>query len=147
MRPSFSNVPPVYRSVLKVLHWSALTLIVLTLAIGLTPFLRWAIIGVAVVWSIGFGAFGLMAKPGPALTGALRSYFQPAHLFMLGLFDICAIVALNADVGTLAGMNRTVFLAMLGLALLHGIFHLWRHTALGDGALRNMMPRAFHGLL
>jgi cytochrome b561 len=42
---------------------------------------------------------------------------------------------------------RTLLLALLAAALIHGVFHLWRHTALGDGALRRMTPRRFHNIL
>jgi len=33
---------------------------------------------------------------------------------------------------------------LLILATLHAIFHLWRHTALGDGALRTILPCRMH---
>ena len=36
---------------------------------------------------------------------------------------------------------------LLFLGLLHGLFHLWRHTALFDGALRVILPKFMHGVL
>jgi cytochrome b561 len=42
---------------------------------------------------------------------------------------------------------RTLLLALLAAALIHAVFNLWRHTALGDGALRRMVPRALHHIL
>ena len=147
MRPSFNITPPVYRSVVKALHWLTFMLIVATLFAGNTAFVKWGLIIVVGVWVIGFGSFGMMAKPGPALTGPVRNYFVPLHLVMMGLPLILAITLLNSDPSPLAGSARTVALTTLGAGLLHGIFHLWRHTSLGDGALRNMTPRFMHGFL
>ena len=35
-------------------------------------------------------------------------------------------------------------MVLFSAASLHAIYHLWRHTALGDGALRRITPRALH---
>ena len=147
MRPSFSNIPPWYRSLVKLLHWTIFGLIITALIVGNVTVVKWGYIGSMSLWILGYGAFGLLAKPGPALKGALRNYFVPLHIFMMGMPAIFAVALLNADPGPLSGPARSMALATLAAGSLHGIFHLWRHTALGDGALRNMTPRFLHGLL
>lgn len=147
MRPSFSNTPPAYRSLVKLLHVLVIGFVIASLVFGNVPVVTWGLVGLMGLWGVGFGLFGLLARPGPALTGVLRTYFVPMHLVMMGLPGILAIALVNADPGPLTDGPRAVAIATLGLGLLHGIFHLWRHTALGDGALRNMTPRILHGLL
>ncbi|WP_299738625.1 hypothetical protein [uncultured Roseobacter sp.] len=147
MRPSFGPPPPIYRSIVKVLHWTALAFVVAALFYGNVPVVKWGLLATAVLWSVGYGSFGLLCTPGPVLTGILRKGFAPLHIAMLILLDVTALMLLNADPGPLTGALRTVTVLTLGAGLLHGIFHLWRHTALGDGALRNMTPRFMHNML
>ncbi|MFO7759373.1 MAG: hypothetical protein R6V26_13030 [Roseovarius sp.] len=42
---------------------------------------------------------------------------------------------------------RTLLLSLVAVAALHAVFNLWRHTALMDGALRRITPRAIHHTL
>jgi hypothetical protein len=42
---------------------------------------------------------------------------------------------------------RVLLLALLAVTLLHGVFNLWRQTALGDGARHRVTPRAIHHIL
>ncbi len=139
--------PPLYRSLLKGLHWASLALVILALAQGLSPALRWGFAGVAGLWLAGFALWGNLARPGPALTGLARRSFGLMHLALVAALALCALAALLAPDGPLDGTARLAFLGLLGAGLLHGIFHLWRHTALGDGALRNITPRFLHGIL
>jgi cytochrome b561 len=132
---------------LKLVHWGALALIVLILLNGLSGASRWALIVVAGLWALGYAAYGHLARPGPALTGIARSGFNAMHVIVLASLEVAAVAALLAPNGPLDGGARVIFLLTLGLGLLHGIFHLWRHTALGDGALRNITPRLMHGIL
>ena len=144
-----SGVPSVrhfYRPVLKIMHWTALALIVLILLNGLNGWVRWGLILVAVLWGLGYAVFGHLSRPGPALTGLARSGFKAMHVIVLAALEMAAVAALLAPNGLLDGATRVIFLLTLGLGLLHGIFHLCRHTALGDGALRNITPRLMHGI-
>ncbi|MEO1140630.1 MAG: hypothetical protein AAFW87_14385 [Pseudomonadota bacterium] len=92
---------------------------------------------------------GLMNGPGPALKGVLRV----AHPWLnraMYLLLAWAVVALAAtSLGhPLPGPDARPLLLMLGAASLgHGIFHLWRHTALRDGALRRITPNVVHKYL
>ena len=59
---------------------------------------------------------------------------------------------LNAQmVETFVGLpERATYLAVQLVffgGLMHGCFHAWRHTALYDGALRNITPRFAHRIL
>jgi len=147
MASASKTVPRLYRPVLKLVHWSAAALIVLVLLTGLTDAIRWALIVVALLWGLGYAVFGHLARPGPALTGIARSGFNAMHVVVLLGLEMAAVAAFFAENGPLDGTVRVIFLVALGLGLLHGIFHLWRHTALLDGALRNMTPRLLHGIL
>jgi len=140
-------VPGLYRPLVKLLHWAAFCLLLAALTAGLTPAIRWALVGVAGIWGLGFAVFGHLGRPGPALTGIAGRGFVPMHIGLLLAVVICAGMAIFAAPGPLEGAPRVTFLVTCGLGLLHGIFHLWRHTALGDGALRNMTPRILHGIL
>jgi superoxide oxidase len=147
MTRGFRTPPRLYRPVLKLVHWGALALIVLILLNGLSGPARLGLIVVAVLWALGYVAFGHLARPGPALTGISRSGFNAMHVTVLLSLEAAALAALFTENGPLDGGARVIFLLTLGLGLLHGIFHLWRHTALGDGALRNITPRMMHGIL
>lgn len=147
MRPSFGKVPTGYRSVLQFLHWATLGLLIALLAAGNLAVLKWSFVATVILWLLGYGAFGVQAKPGPVLTGTFRRLFVPSHILMLGLPGILAVMLFDAGPGALSGSTRIVAILTLGAGLLHGVFHLWRHTALGDGALRNMVPKSMHGML
>ena len=129
------------------LHWLSLVLLVLLLSAGPTPVLAWAfgLVG------LGFCALalfhGLLNGPGPKLTGALRAahpWLSRAMYLFLG--GVAAATLWDASVSPLPGLSDWHFY-LISAASLHGIFHLWRHTALGDGALRRITPKALHGLL
>lgn len=142
-----AKAPQLYRPVLKCLHWGSLAFVILALTQGLTPELRWGFVALCLLWAAGFALWGNLARPGPALTGLARRSFAPLHSALIAALVLCAIMAVQAPDGPLDGPVRLAFLGLLGGGLLHGIFHLWRHTALGDGALRNITPRFLHGIL
>ena len=73
--------------------------------------------------------------------------FRPIHYGLLALFGISTLALIAAPDGPLQGSTRTIFLLTLGAGLMHGVFHMWRHTVLLDGALRNITPRALHNIL
>jgi hypothetical protein len=126
-----------------ILHWSNLILLFLLLAAGGDqPVLAWAfalvglsMVGLAIVK-------GVMNGPGPKLQGFLRSTHPWLSRMMYLLLAWAALTILTAQIGSpLPGPGaRQALLALLGAGLLHGCFHLWRASALNDGALRRMLP-------
>ena len=92
---------------------------------------------------------GLMSGPGPRLEGALRQAHPLMHWSMYVILAAAAGITLLAllNLATFGIAPKEVNLALIGIASLHGIFHLWRHPALGAGAFRRMTPKALHGLL
>jgi hypothetical protein len=132
------------------LHWLTATLLLFVLAdAGATAWLSWlyaasglAMVALALV-------FGLMSGPGPRLEGALRALHPWLHRGLYALMGWGAVALLAEGLARpLPGPEaRTLLLALLAAALIHAVFNLWRHTALGDGALRRMVPRALHHIL
>jgi superoxide oxidase len=141
------KVPEFYRTGIKVLHWASLLLLVMLLGLGNIPALKWSFSAVVAIWAVGFGLHGVLATPGPALTVLVCKAFAPLHLALYVLLALTAVAVLRAGTGPLTGGARTLAIVALGAGLLHGCFHLWRHTALGDGALRNMLPKFMHKAL
>lgn len=132
------------------LHWSVLTLLMLVLAAGLKNIVLNALFGIAGLVMVALAAvFGLMNGPGPKLTGVLRTAHPWLSRGMYALLAWASISTLTLAVGTaLPGPSaRDLMVALFAASALHGIFHLWRHTALGDGVLRRMTPKSMHGML
>lgn len=126
------------RPAIMVLHWSVPVVIVGTLAWP-APGWRIALAVAAFLWVASAMAAGLN-RAGPALTGLLRPLHFWSHVGLLaGLSAAALLTAFDRP------LARPFLFVTLVLGLLHGIFHLWRHTVLGDGALRHMLPRALHG--
>lgn len=131
------------------LHWVNLWLLVLLVAAGPIPVLAW----IFVATGLGMVALaimsGLLNGPGPKLEGALRT----AHPWLSrGMYTGLAAVT-GVTLTSLLGIwtpsvaLEDLYFYLLGAASLHGVFHLWRHTALGDGALRRMTPTFLHKML
>lgn len=132
------------------LHWSVLTLLMLVLAAGLASPLLNTLFGIAGLAMAALAAvFGLMNGPGPKLEGALRRAHPWLSRGMYALLAWVSVSTLALAAGTpLPGPPpRTLMIGLFAASALHAIFHLWRHTALGDGALRRMTPKALHGML
>ncbi len=126
-----------------------MVLLVLLVAAGPIPVLAW----IFVATGLGMVALaivsGLLNGPGPKLEGALRT----AHPWLSrGMYSGLAAVA-GVTLTSLLGIwtpsvaLQDLYFYLLGAASLHGVFHLWRHTALGDGALRRMTPVFLHKML
>ena len=131
------------------LHWTILVTLILLVAGGPIPVVAWtfALCGLALC-SLAL-VRGLMNGPGPKLDGVLRI----AHPWMSrGMYLALAVVA-GATAWRLLGRTwggpplSDLYFYLMAASALHAIFHLWRHTALGDGALRRMTPTAVHNLL
>ncbi|RVT86613.1 cytochrome B [Rhodobacteraceae bacterium CCMM004] len=123
---------------------------------------------VVAVWFGRYLARGLAGRPGPKLTGLARQTHPWRHralysglVAMLaagGLIGIAApyVVAafgvlplgpgpdLRSLHGAAQGIHEVVFSLLIAGVVLHAVFHLWRHTALRDDALRIMVPRTLH---
>lgn len=137
------------RGAVVLLHWTFALLLLAQVKGGeAAPALRWAFVAAGALWLAVMAAGGPLGRPGPKLRGTMRALFRPGHWALYAL--IAGTVALNAA----ALMGRvsddaawTALLVTLGAGAFHAVFHLWRHTALNDGALRMMAPRAWHRYL
>lgn len=134
------------RALTVLLHWSVVFLLLAMLKGGTgAPAVRWSFVLAGGLLAGMALARGMLARPGPKLAGLALAVYTPMHL---GLYALLAVaVALNAAelAGLMApGRARSALLLLLGAGALHGIYHLWRHTALNDGALRQMTPRVWH---
>ena len=107
--------------------------------------LIWGFVGLGLVWVASYVVrLGPLGKPGPKLTGWLRPIHRAQHhALYIAIAVASALVVWQLD-ATATGRALKV---LLFAGLLHGAFHLWRHTALFDGALRTITPRALHRLL
>ena len=128
-------------------HWASFFLLAVLLIKGpaAAPLLIWSFVGVSLVWVASYVlGRGPLNGPGPKLTGSLRPIHRAQHhALYVALVVALALVIWQLD-ATATGRALKV---LLFAGLLHGLFHLWRHTALFDGALRRITPRALHGLL
>lgn len=129
------------------LHWLSLLLLALLVAGGPLPALAWTFGVVGLALCAIAATHGLMNGPGPKLDGILRAahpWLSRAMYLALGL--TAAATLWHVAVAPLANISALHFYLM-SAASLHAIFHLWRHTALGDGALRRITPTSMHGFL
>lgn len=130
----------------KALHWSNAVLMLAVLASGGGS-----------GWSLAFGftgltwaglalAAGLSGRPGPKLEGSLRHLHQWGHRALYLLVGLAAVACL-ANVFGSSLPARQLILTAIAAGSLHAVFHLWRHTTLGDRALHVILPKAMHGIL
>ncbi|MBI1416295.1 MAG: hypothetical protein GC146_03650 [Limimaricola sp.] len=128
------------------LHWGSVFLILMMIKGGTSaPALRWIFTAAGALW-VGMAVFGgLLGRPGPKLTGLARAAYPWMHRGMYAALAVAAGLNLVALLG-LAPRDWawTSLLVLLAAGMLHGIFHLWRHTTLYDGALKMMAPRILH---
>lgn len=128
------------------LHWTSFVLLILLVAGGAKPLLAWGF-GVAGLAMCALAAVnGLMNGPGPKLTGALRIAHPWLSRAMYVALGLVAALTLWTQVTGGADLSQ-IYFYVLSASALHAIFHLWRHTALMDGALRRITPRILHGSL
>ncbi len=112
---------------------------------GATGWLIWTFAGIALIWVVSYAlGRGPLAHPGPKQTGWLRSVHRVQHHALYLALAVLTVFVLTDLQATATGRALKV---LLFLGLLHGAFHLWRHTALFDGALRAITPRAIHKVL
>jgi len=131
------------------LHWLNLVLLLLLLAGGLVPALAWAFVLSGLTMCALAVVKGLMNGPGPKLGGVFRT----AHPFLswgmyAALAAVCGLTLSALLGGDTFGIKLSqAYFVLMSLSSMHAIFHLWRHTALGDGALKRILPKALHGML
>jgi cytochrome b561 len=150
------------RRALKALHWtSAVALVILIsgprAAVEENDAARAVLmifLGVSALWLLAYAMGGGWGRPGPKLGAVGRATFTWGHrLLYAGMAVTLATGAarLMPQAGAWAeaiGPYHSRALFTLGaIAAVHSIFHLWRHTALYDNALRAIVPRAMHHLL
>ncbi|MEL6620943.1 MAG: hypothetical protein AAFY39_00990 [Pseudomonadota bacterium] len=128
------------------LHWLTLTLLLVFMAAGPVPVIAWAF-GLSGLAMCGIALVnGLMNGPGPKLEGVLRTahpWLSRGMYLAVGATSVATIWYMLG--GTVPGPRLEDWLMyLLSIGALHGIFHLWRHTALGDGVLRRMTPKSMH---
>jgi cytochrome b561 len=132
------------------LHWLNLLLLLFVLGDGgATAWLSLLYAACALGMCALALVFGLMSGPGPKLEGALRILHPWFHRALYALLGWGAVVLAAETLGhTLPGpAARQLLLSLLAASAIHTVFNLWRHTALGDGALRRITPRRIHPIL
>lgn len=137
------------RTLTITLHWLCFVLLVLMVAGGALPVLAWSFGSAGLIMCALGLTRGLMNGPGPKLEGALRAahpWLSRAMYAALGA--VAALTIWDQMGGTWAGPSLAeIHFYLMSASALHAIFHLWRHTALGDGALRRITPKTMHGML
>ena len=131
------------RRVVITLHWLSFMLVYLIWST--TPdWPMWLVqpfVAVAFVW---FALYAIRrrphCKPGPKLTGWARPAHKVQHHVLYFALIAFALVFLTQQ------PERVTYIAVQ-LLFFGGLFHMWRHTALYDGALRNITPRFVHKVL
>lgn len=128
-------------------HWATFFLLAVLLikGSGSSPALVFTFSGLSLIW---FASYvigrGPLNRPGPKLTGALRPLHRLQHHALYAAMIVASALTIWQLEATATGRALKV---LLFAGLLHGAFHLWRHTALFDGALRRITPSALHRLL
>lgn len=137
------------RTMTITLHWLSFVLLVLLVAGGSIPVLAWAF-GIAGLAMTALALVnGLMNGPGAKLEGVVRAAHPWLSRAMYGALALVAALTIWAQLGgTWSGPALPeIYFYLLSASALHAIFHLWRHTAVGDGALRRITPKTMHGVL
>ncbi len=132
------------------LHWLNLLLLLFVLGDGGATAWLSLVYAAGALTMCGLAlVFGLMNGPGPKLDGAVRAAHPWLHrgIYLLLGWGAVALLAETLAMPLPGPEARTLLLALLAVTALHATFNLWRHTALGDGALRRITPRAIHHIL
>jgi len=131
------------------LHWSLFLLLISITAGAEHPAFYWgfAICGLAMT-ALAL-VFGLLGKPGPKLQGIARIAHPWMHRGLyLAIAGVSALCLMHLFTGSPSFLEmRRATKILFYVTMLHAVFHLWRHTALMDGALRTITPRFMHDTL
>jgi cytochrome b561 len=125
----------------------------------------------ALIWWADYMRRGLASRPGPKLPRWARRVHWLLHRVMIwGLFGVAltglglgltasrqlwagGVVPIGVPLGMpeandLIGLIHSIeFYILAGIIVFHAGFHIWRHVALRDNALRIMAPRIFYRYL
>lgn len=137
------------RTLIIALHWAVFLLVLAMIKGGSAAiWLRWTFVILGAVW-VGMALVqGMLGKPGPKLTGLFRAAFPWMHRGMYALVGVAVLMNALALLGLAQGaVAWNALLVLFVASLFHAIFHLWRHTALNDGALKRMTPKIWHKYL
>lgn len=132
-----------------ILHWSLFLQLICITAGAEHPAFYWGFAVCGLAMSALALVFGLMGKPGPKLDGLARSAFPWMHRALyMGITGVAILCLMHLATGSPGYLDmRWATKILFYITLLHAIFHLWRHTALMDGALRTITPRFMHSAL
>ncbi|MEL7272674.1 MAG: cytochrome b/b6 domain-containing protein [Pseudomonadota bacterium] len=125
----------------------------------------------ALIWTADYLWRGLASRPGPklplwgkrfhqiihktliwgmflvAFTGFLLGVTASRQLFAGDLVPIGVPLSLPKANDWVGLIHSIEFYGLAAVAVAHAGFHIWRHFALRDNALRIMLPRALHRFL
>lgn len=109
---------------------------------------RWVFVVCVTAW-VGIAlARGLIGRPGPKLGPTTRAVYPWMHRLLYAALALSAALNAGELLGWIAPGGAWIsLLVLLGLGAFHGLFQVWRHMALYDGALRLITPRFVHGVL
>lgn len=129
------------------LHWTQFSLL-LGLISTQNPTAFWAVAYAipALAWPTLALFAGLHGRGGAKLGVKGRAVHQWHHRLLYLLTAASGVLALAWAWGQSLSLQYWLFLLFM-VSNLHAVFHLWRHTALRDGALFMITPRALHKLL
>lgn len=128
-------------------------------------------VSTALLWTGLYLRRGLVGRPGPKLQGWARWLHPVLHKTLI--WGICGValtgllIGITSSVQLWAGgivpiavpldlpqandwvglLHSIEFYGLALIAAVHAAFHIWRHLALRDNALRIMAPRALHRFL
>ncbi|MBV0913904.1 hypothetical protein [Anianabacter salinae] len=133
------------RGTIMLMHWANALFVLLLWRGGELAWLNWCFAATGIVWCALTLGGGMLGRPGPKLTGIARAAFTPMHYALILTVGAASVLIAGAEMGLVApGHGRRLVLILMAAGTLHGVYHMWRHTALNDGALRTMLPRAWH---
>ena len=135
------------RALTIALHWLVVMLLFAMIKGGTSaPWVLWLFVIAVTIWGGITLTKGLLGKPGPKLSSGMRRAYPWMHRALHFSLALSAIAVLWHLIDhPLPWLDAwTMLLITLGLGTFHAIFHFWRHTALYDGALRLITPKAMH---
>lgn len=130
-----------------------------------------AFVSLALFWALFYLRRGLLGRPGPKLGGWARRMHPVVHKTLIwGIFTVAVtglLIGLTSTVQLWAGgivpiavpldlprahrwvglIHSIQFYGLAFIAALHAGFHIWRHYALRDNALRIVAPKVLHRFL
>ena len=128
-------------------------------------------VSLALLWSVDYWRRGLASRPGPKLPPLARGIHYWLHRIIIwgvflvafggfligltatrqlwagGIVPIAVPIKMPAANDIIGKLHAIEFYLLAAIILFHAGFHIWRHYALRDNALRIMFPKVFHRFL